>query len=216
MGTSLIVGHLPDESTVTFVSNFVKNAFVSAGVEQSLQSFLGRFLSKSPLDQKVNSLILEWKAGPAEVGYLDTLNEASVVAFLEFTAKLEGTSSEEAIENSKWKNLPYWLQSIWLPLEGVKVDPVVVEIEGMPTLIGTATGLVNDLEAIATAADIGLKKKPNNFDLMLTDPKAFYGLKVADLDEETTLRWIWHSYYAGAKLALLRNKPLWSGDDGLH
>jgi len=211
MGTSLIVGHLPDESTVAFVSNFVTNAFVSVGVEQSLQSFLGRILSKSPLDQKVNSLILEWKAGPAEVGYLDTLNEASVVTFLEFTAKLEGTSSEEAIQNSKWKNLPYWLQSIWLPLESIKVDPVVVEIEGMPTLIGTATGLVNDLEAIAVAAKIGLQKKPSNFDLMLSDPKAFYALEVADLDEQTTLRWLWNSYYEGAKLSLLHNRPLWSG-----
>lgn len=211
MGTSLTVGHLPDESTVTFVSNFVRNAFVSAGVEQSLQSFLGRFLGKSPLDQRVNSLIMEWKAGTAEVGNLNTMNEASVVAFLEFTAKLEGISSEEAIENSKWKNLPYWLQAIWLPLEGINVDPVVVEIEGMPTFIGTATGLVNDLEAIAAAAKIGLKKKPSNFDLMMSDPKAFYALKVADLDEEATLRWIWNSYYEGAKLSLLHNRPLWSG-----
>ena len=212
MGTSLIVGHLPDESTVTFASNFMKNAFVSSGVEQSLQSFLGRFLSKSPLDKKVNSLMEEWKAGPSEVGYVDTLNEASVGAFLEFTAKLEGcASSEEAIENSKWKNLPYWLQSIWLPLEGVNVDPIVVDIEGMPTLIGTVIGLVNDLEAIAAATKIWLKKKPRNFDLMMSDPKAFYALNVADLDEETTLRWIWNSYYEGAKLSLLHNRPLWSG-----
>jgi hypothetical protein len=209
MGTSLVVGHLPDESTDTFVSNFVKNAFASVGAEQSLQSFLGRFLSKSPLDKKVNSLVEEWRAGPAEVGYLDTLNEASVAAFLEFTAKLEGTSSQEAIENSKWKNLPYWLYSIWLPLESINADPVVVEIEGMPTLIGTATGLVNNLEAIAAAAKIGLKQKPSNFDLMMSDPKAFYALKV-ELDEETTLRWIWNSHYEGAKLSLLHNMPLWS------
>ena len=211
MGTGLSVGHLPDESTVTFVRNFVKSAFASAGVEQSLQSFLGRLLSRSPLEKKVNSLIEEWKAGPAEVGYVDTLNEASVVAFLEFTAKLEGTSSDKAIENSKWKNLPYWLQSIWLPLDRFSVDPVVVDIDGMPTLIGTATGLVNDLEAIAAAATIKLRKKPDNFDLMLSDSKAFHSLKVTQLDDETTLRWIWNAYFEGAKLSLLHNRPLWSG-----
>lgn len=67
MGTSLGVGYLPDESTVTFVSNFVKSAFASTGGEQSLQSFFGRFISKSPLDKKVNSLMEEWKAGPFEL-----------------------------------------------------------------------------------------------------------------------------------------------------
>ncbi|MEQ1523679.1 MAG: hypothetical protein ABL936_20630 [Aestuariivirga sp.] len=81
----------------------------------------------------------------------------------------------------------------------------------MPTLIGTATGLVNDLEAIAVAATIELKRKPDNFDLMMSDPKAFYSLNVADLDDETTLRWIWNAYFEGAKLSLLHNRPLWSG-----
>jgi hypothetical protein len=212
MGTGLIVGHLPDESIVPFVKNFAKNAFISAGFGPLPQSFLSNFLRKSPLDEKVNSLIEEWRSGPAENGYVDTLNEASACAFLDYTAKLEGcASSEEAIENSKWKNLPYWLQSVWLPLEGINVHPAVVKIEGTPTLIGTAAGLVNNLDEIANAADIGLKQKPNNFDLMMSDLKSFYSLKVGDLDEETTLRWLWNSYYEGAKLALQHNRPVWSG-----
>jgi hypothetical protein len=149
---------------------------------------------------------------PENIGYIDCLNEASTMLFLEYTAKLEELSDvNEATENSMWKNLPYWTQTIWLPLENGEMGSKLVEEATNPTLICTASGLLSDLKQIAEKSDLKFGNKPKGFDLMLSDASAFYAKKNFQLDEDSTILWVWLSLQTGAELALKNNMPLWSG-----
>jgi hypothetical protein len=210
MGTALFVGNLPDATVIPAISDFTSKT-LNVKLKPN-RSFLSRLLGKESPSIEVLGLIDRWKNGPENIGYIDCLNEASTILFLEYTAKLEGLSDvNEATENSVWKNLPYWTQTIWLPLENGEMGSKLVEEATNPTLICTASGLLSDLKQIAEKSDLKLGKKPKGFDLMLSDASAFYAKKNFQLDEDSTILWVWLSLQTGAELALKNNMPLWSG-----
>lgn len=209
MGTALFVGNLPDATVIPAISDFTSKT-LNVKVKPN-KSFLSKLLGKESPSIEVLGSIDRWKNGPENIGYIDSLNEASTILFLEYTAKLEGLSDvNEATENSMWKNLPYWTQTIWLPLDNAELKPKLFEEGDMPTLICTVSGLLSDLKQIASKSDKKLGKKPEDFDLMLSDSIAFYAKKGFQLDEDSTICWIWLGLQTGAELALKNNMPLWS------
>jgi hypothetical protein len=48
---------------------------------------------------------------------ISVLNNASLDAFTIFAAGLEGLSGLDAMDNTEFRNLPWWLESYWLPIE---------------------------------------------------------------------------------------------------
>ena len=210
MGTALIVGNLPDSTVFPAVLEFTSEAL--NGAAKPNKSFLSKLIGKDKPSKEVLSLLETWKQGPETLAVIDSLNEASTMLFLEHTAKLEGLSDASvAIEKSIWKNLPYWIQNIWLPLDNGEKFPKLFEEGDIPTLICSASGLLSDLKQIAAKSDKKLGKKPEYFDLMLADPKAFNAKVDFQLDEDSTIRWVWLSLQTGAEFSLKSNMPLWSG-----
>jgi hypothetical protein len=190
MGLSLSVGRLPGD------------LFVGASV------YLSRASDATLTGTAQAELLKTWDAAPEEVehGYFDALNEASWTAFLDHTARLEGLRhSGEAMTLSRWKHLPYWVITCWLPVRSTTTYE-----ESM--FVGSAHTLLANLADVRTASPYDLGVVPPYFELMRTDPKAFYRLRMdAALDDKTALQWVWRSFFEAASLCIERNVPMWCG-----
>jgi len=188
MGSFLIVGRLPDH-----VERDDTAAYLSGATDAKLTS-----------DAQA-ALLEAWFAAPEEMAYFDALNEASTTAFLNHAAKLEGLKdSGEVQKRSRWRHLPHWIESYWLPVRSDKV------IDG-PVFFGSSHGLLANLADIAAASPHGLGTIPEHFELMRADPKAFYALGLDAFDEATMLRWLWRAHFEAATISVERNVPMWSG-----
>lgn len=207
--TMLAIGGYPQALASDAVDRFVTSA--SASEKGAGSSIVGRFFKRRKEDAATRSALERWKAEEPGTTVIDPLNIASIAFFLEHTSKLEGfEDSNEAIDRSRWRNLPYWTDSIWLPLEIPNVVPEVVNLEGMPTLLGTTNGLLSDLAEVKALSTADLGTRPPFFDMMVNDPKAFGEVEDFSLDEKTTLQWVWLAFFTAAEMATQRNSPLWS------
>jgi hypothetical protein len=186
MGLSLFVGRLPGYA------------------RGDVSAYLGKASDAAPTSVARVELFGVWDAAPEEVGYFDALNEASTVAFLDHAARLEGLKdSNEALTHSRWRHLPYWVESYWLPVRSEATT-------GGPVFCGSAHGLLANLADIRSASPYGLGVIPPHFELMRADPRAFYALRLDAFDNVTTLQWLFRSYFEAATLAVERNLPMWS------
>jgi hypothetical protein len=211
MGTALTVGQIPDPSLIVGISDFVENAFVPS--TEKVSGFFGRLLGVSKSLKRSQSIVKPWTQNNGSELLIDTLNLASIDFFLDYVASLDGLKdSSEAIDKCRWRNLPYYIHSIWLPLEQQSPQPVVLEISGWPFLVGTTSGLLRDLNEIAVKSDKHLGQKPELFDLMMSNPKEFYSAMSEGLSPDDMLRWVWFAYKFGAESAASKNMPLWQAE----
>ncbi len=208
MSATLTVGQIPDANLVAKILAYIDRSHEPKGNKAA--RFLGRLIGISKPSDHAQKVIETWKKSTILEQMIDTLNLASVDFFLGHAAQLDGLKdSAEAIDQCRWRNLPYYIHSIWLPLAGVHADPEVVDVSGWPFQIGTTMGLQKDLEEIALKSDKGLGSKPELFDLMIRQPDDFYKAVGDGLSPDQTLRWVWYAYKFGAELAASKNMPLW-------
>jgi hypothetical protein len=140
-----------------------------------------------------------------EVAMLCFLNDASIVAFLEHAGAVEGypdgATAVAAFErgDSRFKNMPCWQNSIWLPFD---FEPVGM-LEDDPTVfVGSGPALLRELTDLQQRSPLGLGASPDGYDRMRQDIRAFYRDRtVFRLDEADTVRWIWRALFDGATIA---------------
>ena len=148
MGSFLMVGRLPDH-----VERDDAVAYLRGATDAALTS-----------DAQA-ALLQAWYATPEDMAYFDALNDASKTAFLNHAAKLEGLKdSSEVQKRSRWRHLPHWIESYWLP---VRSDTTT----GGPVFFGSAHGLLANLADIAATSPHGLGAVPPHFKLMRTHPR---------------------------------------------
>src|SRR3954451_12531750 len=112
MSHSLAIGRLP-EPLLPAVTLWLQQAL-------SIPSIRARSIGQSWADY-------------SEQVDIDALNLASVELFLDHAASLEGLrNSAEAIEAGKWRNLPYWIESVWVPLGSSGAEPQVLNADYAP------------------------------------------------------------------------------------
>lgn len=152
--------------------------------------------------------------GPDEETVLCSLNSASFVLFLNHVSALDGYADSQAAfaafqsGDSKFRNMPWWDDSIWLPFE----FPGVGTIESnFPTFVGSCPALLRELETIKHLSQLGLGDKPPGYEQMRADILAFYKGVHVQLDEADTIRWIWRVLYDGAEIAMTSKSILWAG-----
>jgi hypothetical protein len=154
LGSLLIVGRLPSAQAHNHVRAYLAGASDAALTSDAQAKLLKR-----------------WRAAPKKVAYLDPLNLASQVTFLKHAVALEGLEDiNEAMTQSLWRHLPYWIESYWLP---VRSDMAVADQGGF---LGSSCGLLANLADIAALSPHGLGTVPPHFELMRSDPQAFYAL----------------------------------------
>ena len=80
-----------------------------------------------------------------------------------------------------------------------------------PIFVGSSFGLLDNLADIATRSPHDLGVVPPHFELMRSDPRAFFALQVDAFDERAMLQWIWRALFEAATLSVERNVPMWGG-----
>jgi hypothetical protein len=191
MGSSLVVGRLP-----------------SAEAHDDARTYLAGASDAALTSDAQAKLLKIWRAAPKKVAYLDPLNLASQVQFLKHVVALEGLKDiNEAMMRSRWRHLPYWIESYWLP---VRSDMAVAHEGGF---FGSSCGLLANLAEIAALSPHGLGTVPAHFDLMLSDLRAFYALDLNPVTESESamLQWVWRALFEAATLSVERNVPMWNG-----
>jgi hypothetical protein len=183
-------------------------------IGQASLSWMEEMLAARAAALGLSDALHELFMGSDDETVLCSLNAASFVLFLDHVSTLDGhADSQIAFEafrqgDSKFRNMPWWDDSIWLPFEFTDVGT----IEGdFPTFVGCCPALLRELEAIKSLSQLGLGNKPSGYDEMREDISAFYRSAHTPLDEADTIRWIWRALYDGAEIAMTSKSILWAG-----
>jgi hypothetical protein len=150
-----------------------------------------------------------------QVAALCLLNVASIVVFLEHVGVVEGYPDRDtalaAFErgDSRVKNMPAWVNSIWLPFD---FEPAGTLTEEPTLFIGSCPGLLRELTYLQQRSPLGLGAAPGGYERMRQDITAFYrDLTPFQLDEADTIRWVWRALFDGAGIAMKSGTALWAG-----
>ena len=78
-----------------------------------------------------------WRACAPKIAAFNLFNLATIVSFLDYVAKLEGfESSSKALDRTRFRNLPWWQFSIWLPFPFQLPPEPVMQDSGWPVRSG--------------------------------------------------------------------------------
>jgi len=155
--------------------------------------------------------VIKWRQAGEDIT-ISLLNLASVCCFLDHVAKLEGfPDSETALDKTRFRNLPWWQTSIWLPLVFRPPQELAIESEELPVFLGSSQGLLSDLDEVQRLSGLDLGKKPDGYDRMRMDLSAFRRSDFVSADESSVVRWVWLGLRDGAEISLRRSSPLLTG-----
>jgi hypothetical protein len=172
-------------------------------LEGSLEAHLGGLGVKHDLKT--------WLAAEHDEIAICCLNSASVGEFLRHVIHCEGYLDEgtgfEAGESgtSKYRNMPWWEHSVWLPIEldhpgNLKHDIVFV---------GSCVALLRELRDLQNVSSFQLGVAPEGYQNMRADIRKFYqSIDDLQLTEVDYVRWIWLALRDGAELAIKHNSIL--------
>ena len=205
MSSWLYVGKLDHLPLVDPVAEFVR----ASDTRSDSRGLTKLLFSRKARHAANENLVMQWFGPEKPIASLCIFNLASIVFFLEHTAQLEGlASANDAITQSRWTNLPYWIDSVWLPIAGqpkVKVQ----DIQGMPAFLGTTSGLLADLIEINSLSPMRLNSIPPYYEAMRQDPVNFFrNQEMEVLEESDILRWLWLSLFDASTLANEHQVPL--------
>lgn len=173
-----------------------------------VRTYVAGAFDLAPAEQA--ALCEAWDKAPEEVASMGSFHIAALSAFLDHTAELEGLSANDAIEKSRWRHLPYWLESNWLPVRS-DATRIAKDSLGSPVFYGSAYGLLDNLAEIAARSPLRLENCPTYLELKQSDPRAYYDMLVEGLDQELQLHDVWRVFQEAATLSVAHNVPMWMG-----
>lgn len=137
---------------------------------------------------------------------ISVLNNASLDAFNTFAAGLEGFSGLDAIAKTGLRNLPWWLQSVWLPID---FDPPkeLASDKDDPTFVGSSIRLLNELAKIKEMSPLDVSTTPPTYNDMRNDYRSWFS-KPHHLSEDDAIRWIWNALGYGAQISIEKQSPM--------
>jgi len=149
----------------------------------------------------------EWTRYEGPEVRLSLLNLASLVHFTDHVARLEGfKDSGRALGRMRFKNLPLWETSVWLPTR-LNVLPTPRPVSA--TFIGSAVALLEELGEIQRASDLELGSAPEGNDRMRADSSAFRVTPFRLADDRDIHRWVRRGLWDGAEAAVKLGAPAW-------
>ncbi len=122
-------------------------------------------------------------------------------SLLRHAAALQGLDSDLALLFGRWRHLPYWIESIWLPGD-IAIRPFLFDrLEHGPFFIGSAKMLAAELDEIRQESTAG-----------------FGGCAVAagmaeagaSADAIIHVQQAWQNYREAARLAMEMGLPMWT------
>jgi hypothetical protein len=159
------------------------------------------YLEKSARDVFSKVRIAVPKTPVANQTEINVFNLGTLAFFTEHVEKLEGLSPGEGCIKSQFKNLPWYMLSIWVPAEFTPpAEPV--NHDGWPLFVGSVQGLLNDLLVLQKIdRAIAFGEIPAGYEKMRADCRQFLRSDFSLDDERALLQWVWRGLYDSALLA---------------
>lgn len=152
---------------------------------------------------------LGWMCAAPNIDELSSLNLSSVMLFLDHVARLDGfDGSACAAGRSRFEHLPWYLDSIWLPVAFRDPKVPLVEDNGFPVFLGSCQRLIENLEQIRVLSPLEMGYTPDGYDLMRQDMRAFCRSGIRLVDKAIIIQWVWKALHDGARLALQHDAPM--------
>jgi hypothetical protein len=127
---------------------------------------------------------------------------ASIDAFNTYAAKLEGLQGPDAMTKTRFRNLPWWLESFWIPME---FDAPIVE-NGL--FIGSSIRLQDELSRIRVMSAIDIAAPPPGYSAMRAGSIDWFNGEDAPFSDDDVLRWIWNALHESAQISIEQNIPI--------
>jgi hypothetical protein len=149
-------------------------------------------------------------APTSDITLISLLNDASFALFNDYAAGLEGLSGSEAMMKTSFRNLPWWLQSVWPPIEFEPPSDLASD-EGDPTFLGSSVGLACELAKIKSMSSLDLNAIPSSYVEMRKNYRSWF--RATDehhdaLSEEEIIRWIWNALSEAAQMSIERRMSI--------
>jgi hypothetical protein len=146
----------------------------------------------------------------ADLTMISIFNVASMSAFVDYAAGLEGLSGPDAMTKTSFRNLPWWLQSYWLPVE---FDPPrnLASDPDDPLFVGSAIRLRQELAKIKSMSPFDVAVIPAGYLEMRKDYRSWFHGSSDDgepLSPEDGICWIWNAFNEAARLSIERSIPI--------
>lgn len=104
------------------------------------------------------------------------------------------------MDNTAFRNLPWWLDSFWLPVE---FDPPAqpASDQDAPTFIGSSIRLLKELAKIQEISPLDVATLPPTYTDVRNDYRSWFATP-SDLSADDTVRWIWNALRDGARMSV--------------
>jgi hypothetical protein len=132
---------------------------------------------------------------------ISLFNLASICLFNDYAAGLEGFHGPDAMTKTTFRNLPWWMEAFWLPLD---FDPPIVENH----FIGSSVRLLQELAKIRNMSAIDLAALPPGYMDMRTDYTTWFKRENERLSDDDVIRWVWNALHEGARISIEQNMPV--------
>lgn len=152
---------------------------------------------------------LNWTAVESNIDELCLMNLASIGLFLDHAARLEGFSdSTEALFKTQFKHLPWYMESIWLPIPFDAPAIPSDEERDYDMFIGSCWSLYDNLKKIREKSNLGLGETPQGYKFMRENYVEFSKSDFELNDDKSVIQWVWKGLWDGVTAAMKHNAPM--------
>lgn len=144
-----------------------------------------------------------WRSFAGQPTDISLFNLATVCLFTDHVAKLEGfADSGAAMDRTRFRHLPWWQTSIWLPVDFQPPQDPAMDIGGWPIFLGSCQALLSELAEVQKISAMNLGAIPEGYAKMRNDYKSFMRSDFTLSDERSLIQWVWRGLHDGAELAM--------------
>jgi len=136
---------------------------------------------------------------------ISLFNLASIGCFIDYAASIEGLQPQDAMDKTSFRNLPWWIEQYWLPLD---FEAPIVRNH---MAVGSSIRLLEELERIKAMSAIDIAALPRGYADMRTDYTSWFNAPATDderLSDDDVLRWIWNAFHESARISIEEQVPI--------
>ena len=149
----------------------------------------------------------KWTVSDREIAAYSLLNLATVCVFTDHVAQVMRQTPDILMEHETLGNLPWWMDSVWLPVDFSQHRAFEDDADG-PFFLGSVPRLLAALDEVKRQSHIALDRTPASYSAMCRDPRGFvsdfHGLK----DNDECVQWVWNALYEAATHADKQHLPV--------
>ncbi len=140
--------------------------------------------------------------------FISALRISALDLFNRYVAGLEGLSGPDAMRKTAFRQVCWWMNSVWLPIEfdpPHEPDPT----DGEDMFIGSSVRLLSELEAIRKLSKFDIATLPPGYTEMRNNYRAWFSSPDNDpLSDDNAIRWIWCALHESAQISVEKRVPM--------